>query len=459
MAAWADTGLFLSASSFGSTYAAISFGGDIFITGVAGALYKSIGGTGSFTLVAPAPAPGVDFAVNSWNISDLLVFGGELYGWSTATTYLFKWNGSNAWTQLAKGDLNGGSSKGLGTVGGFIYCCTWARLYRYNGTGSLSTVADYGSGGLQQRGLAIGADGNVYTGTTSGKLYRFKPSDSTSASVAPTLSSEGPVLPILYDSEIYGPTGLSSRLFKWNGSNAWTQLIGSGTSVVGVLSAVVFNGRLYAGFYGGTGGGRLLSYLVADSAWTVDCTAFSSYIYVMEIFVHNSRVYSLALNVAGTTLRLLVTPIPSQTLTGSKIPAQTNARSGVFLRGEIDFSTASIGGINPLEILYPIIPTPVYSRELHKLDAYAYKAFSKPSGDLLYSTLKIRVHSSYIGEFVRYLRTHRRENIKLSTPGIYPFGNNYTISSVYIVSHTKPILEKTQYWRIDITFLQLSGIF
>lgn len=117
-----------------------------------------------------------------------------------------------------------------------------------------------------------------------------------------------------------------------------------------------------------------------------------------------------------------------------------------------------VGYENVLEILYPIVPIPVLSREVHKVDDQQYKVFTKPSADQMYSVLKFRIKDNFKSGFLSFLGSNLAREVILHTPFIYPFGNSYVRSRVYIITYSKPILEKTQYWRMDVTFLQLAGI-
>jgi len=111
-----------------------------------------------------------------------------------------------------------------------------------------------------------------------------------------------------------------------------------------------------------------------------------------------------------------------------------------------------------IEILYPIVPVLVSNIELHKTDSGTYKQFTKPSANQLYSTLKFRINSNSIAAFLFFIKSNRTNIVNLYTPSIYPFGNAFLNSYVYIIGYSKPVLEKPQYWRMDVTFLQVTGI-
>ncbi len=126
--------------------------------------------------------------------------------------------------------------------------------------------------------------------------------------------------------------------------------------------------------------------------------------------------------------------------------------------GVIPITNFSIQGNQYLEILYPIVPVAVRAAEAHQMDDRRYRYIVKPSGDKIFTTLKLRIHSSYMPVFTKFIRDNRTTIVALTTPSLFIFGNPYVKSHVYIVDHTRPVLEKTQLWRIDVTFVQIAGI-
>lgn len=111
-----------------------------------------------------------------------------------------------------------------------------------------------------------------------------------------------------------------------------------------------------------------------------------------------------------------------------------------------------------VEFLYPIIPVPVVNKEIHKTDSKGYKKVTKSEVNQIYSTLKLRIHRNTLSSIVDFIKENRTRIVELSTPGIHPFGNEYTRSMVFIISWTRPIRETQIYWRMDITYLQLQGV-
>lgn len=114
--------------------------------------------------------------------------------------------------------------------------------------------------------------------------------------------------------------------------------------------------------------------------------------------------------------------------------------------------------LDGVEILYPIQPEPVVNKELHRQDNKRWKRVVKSSVNQLYGTLKLRVESDYMASLLSFIKSNKGLVMQLDTPGIYPFGNNYTSSDVYCLGHSKYYRESQTRFRIDVSFLQVAGI-
>jgi len=114
--------------------------------------------------------------------------------------------------------------------------------------------------------------------------------------------------------------------------------------------------------------------------------------------------------------------------------------------------------LNGVEILYPIVPDPAVNKELHRMDDKKWKRVVKSSVNQIYGTLKLRVEVDYMASLLSFIKSNKGLVMQLNTPGLYPFGNNYTESDVYCLGHSKYYRENQTRFRIDVTFLQITGI-
>ena len=106
-------------------------------------------------------------------------------------------------------------------------------------------------------------NGSLYGGTgNSGKLYRWNDTDSW-VEVAGQLGAETHIYSLaVYNGSLYGGTGSGGRLFKWNDVDSWVEVAGQLDAETHIYSLAVYNGSLY----GGTGsGGRLFKWNDVDS--------------------------------------------------------------------------------------------------------------------------------------------------------------------------------------------------
>lgn len=111
-----------------------------------------------------------------------------------------------------------------------------------------------------------------------------------------------------------------------------------------------------------------------------------------------------------------------------------------------------------VEILYPIVSDPILSREISPTDSKNWRVVQKPSGDINQGPLKLRVNISNMSNLLLFIRQNKGIPVDLNTPSVYPFGNNFTVSSVYILGHSRYYKENEVNYRIDISFLQIIGV-
>ena len=109
------------------------------------------------------------------------------------------------------------------------------------------------------------------------------------------------------------------------------------------------------------------------------------------------------------------------------------------------------------EVKYPIIPNHRIDKVVNKTDAGTYGRTVLPA-DLYVDKLRFRVHADEIETMVQYLEDNLLAPVVLNTPGIYPFGQNFTESNVNIRSYGNLSRELPVHYNIDVTFEFVSGI-
>ena len=79
-------------------------------------------------------------------------------------------------------------------------------------------------------------------------LHRVKFRSAAWIEVAPQLNAETYILTLaVYNGKLYGGTGVTGRLFEWNGVNAWTEVAPQLNAQTYIYSLAVYNGKLYGG--------------------------------------------------------------------------------------------------------------------------------------------------------------------------------------------------------------------
>lgn len=164
-------------------------------------------------------------------INDLVELNGEIYGSGQKTDgkgLLLKWNGTDAWILMAERELlaNDFLSK-LAVYNGKIYAGTLreSELWEWDGVSEwILKVADPTPTGSRGIISMIVFEGSLFAGTDVGLLYRFDDVDTwdwvTGAGEANDVNDLA-----IYNGELYAVTQFGGAyLIKWNGTDAWITL-------------------------------------------------------------------------------------------------------------------------------------------------------------------------------------------------------------------------------------------
>jgi hypothetical protein len=273
-----------------------------------------------------ANAPASDTSINS-----LTVFNGKLYGGTSPNGMLLEWNNANAWVQRAtqfgsETSINslvvfdpGSGSKLYGSTGpsgsllvwdnnnqwtrrvnynsiiqsiiafnGNIYCGTsTGRLFIWNSAASKWDKKANCLGSLSAVDSLAVFNNLLYGGTTDGRLFQW---NGTSAWIlkAPQLSGQAINSLTVYNSKLYGGTSPSGSLFEWDGTNTWIQRAGQLNSQTSISSLTVFNSKLY----GGTSpGGHLFEWTTGATIWTERASQLGSETTINALVSFNNKLY------------------------------------------------------------------------------------------------------------------------------------------------------------------------
>ena len=225
-------------------------------------------------------------------ISNLVVLNSEIYGIG-AQGKLLKWNSSNAWVQVAQPYSEYLSNvhymNRLVVFNGNLYTTSshyvlteqyGGKLFRWNGSNAWEQVAAaLGSHSY----AAVVFDGAIY-GTSQGKLFRWNGTDAW-VQVAPALSPANNLLvTCVYDGAIYALPGNNSYLYRWNGTDAWEQVVPS-IGGYDLTKMAVFNNELYAGHYYG----RLFK--LNSGTWEQVAVPLNSQ-YIESLCVYSNNLYA-----------------------------------------------------------------------------------------------------------------------------------------------------------------------
>ena len=252
--------------------------------------------------------------LNTQNISKLCLLNGEIYAGTQNGGRLFKWNGVDAWVQVAP-QLNSQSYiHRLLVWNGEIYGGTYngGRLFKWNGVDAWAQVAPSYSSTTTVWSLIVFNDtlySWVSANTSSGNFLRWNNSNAWVL----VLNRNPYIRPMLVkDNYIYGITTDSSssttaNLCRWPGSGNWELLAGRpSNSESNMYGFCTFNDKIY----GGGGGGRLFEWNGVD-AWVlkleplqitpVDYNNPTGYNMgnIMELLVVGNYMYAVGAGIAG----------------------------------------------------------------------------------------------------------------------------------------------------------------
>ena len=148
------------------------------------------------------------------------------------------------------------------------------------------TIADVGQLGSNIHVFSLAVyDGKLYGGTgTSGKVYRYD--GGTTWTDVGQLGTNIRVLSLaVYDGKLYGGTYDSGRVYRYDGGTTWTDVgqLGSNTYV---YSLAVYDGKLYGGTYDS---GRVYRY-DGGTTWA-DVGQLGSNTYVFSLAVYDGKLY------------------------------------------------------------------------------------------------------------------------------------------------------------------------
>ncbi|MGR3295861.1 MAG: hypothetical protein ACUZ8A_06505 [Candidatus Bathyanammoxibius sp.] len=243
---------------------------DVYVNTDAGAGKTLLSKLSSFTLTvsaANAITASIPQAVGSWSevaptfgaegeIHSMTVFAGELYGSTTSTGLLLKWNGTNAWVEAAA-HLTENRIRSLAVFNGTIYGGTanLGKLYEWNGTNLWVEKAPQLLAQTNIYALAV-HNGKLYGGTSpAGKLFEWNDVNLW-VQRANTLGGSTEVRSLaVHNGKLYGASLTDGRLLEWNDVNAWVQAAPQLNAQI-IHSLEVHNGKLY----GGTGNARLFEW-------------------------------------------------------------------------------------------------------------------------------------------------------------------------------------------------------
>ena len=224
----------------------------------------------------------------------------EIYCGTDPSGKLLKWNGTDAWAEVA-GQLNSQNAiYSLVVLNDELYGGTspGGRLFKYNGTDAWVEVAPLLNSQTIIWSLVV-LNGKIYGGTSPwGKLFEWNGSNAW-VEVAPQLNAQAEIRSlVVLNGKIYGCTYNGGRLFEWNGSNAWVQVAPRLNNLITYCIAV-FNGKIYAGIYN-TG---LLYEWNGSNAWVQVAPQLNSQQSIDSLVVFNSKLYGGAgINLTGGRL-------------------------------------------------------------------------------------------------------------------------------------------------------------
>lgn len=235
-------------------------------------------------------------------IWSMVEYDGDIYGGTGRGGRLFKWNGSDAWTQVAPellaqdDDIRAMvvyNDKIYGATGRYGNYAYEGRLLEWNGVDAWTCVADHWDGSSGKSILSLCVFNNsvdpfpkdrIYAGVSDGGvLLEWNDVDAWVLKTS-GLNSQYHIAGLcVFNNKLYGGTRGGGRLFEWNGTDAWTQVAPQYSDTTNIYSLCVFNNKLYGA------GGRLLEWNGID-AWTEAAPKVYSYTFSLKEF--KGKLYS-----------------------------------------------------------------------------------------------------------------------------------------------------------------------
>ena len=171
-----------------------------------------------------------------------------------------------------------------------IYAGTYSggRLFRWNGTDAWIQVAPTKCGEAYVTSLCIFHDSLYGCASNHGYLFKWNGVDAWD-SLAGKLNNHGLQCLCVYNDKIYGGVDDANggQLFEWNGTNAWVEKAPQLNDQKYIVWMVVFHGKLYGGTYPG---GRLFRWNDVD-AWIQVAPILNGQTYCTSLCIFNDALY------------------------------------------------------------------------------------------------------------------------------------------------------------------------
>jgi hypothetical protein len=224
------------------------------------------------------------------SIYSLTVFnpgsGNKLYGSTGPSGSLLEWDSVNHWTQRVSSSL----IQSMTTFNGNIYCGTsTGRLFVWNSAASRWDMKADTLGSSSTIGALTVFNGKIYGGASDGRLLEWNGVNIWTQK-APQFSGQSIVSLTVFNSKLYAGTSPNGCLFEWDGTNAWTQRAGQLKSQTSINCLAVFNSKLYGGTYASSNGGHLFEWNGVN-AWTERAPQSGTETAINALAVFNNKLY------------------------------------------------------------------------------------------------------------------------------------------------------------------------
>ncbi len=113
--------------------------------------------------------------------------------------------------------------------------------------------------------------------------------------------------------------------------------------------------------------------------------------------------------------------------------------------------------VTGVEFIYPIVPLHDVDRHVNALDSKEFAATTAEANKVR-DLLRFRIDNSNLDALMQFLDLHVASLIELATAGVYPFGQNYTTSNVYLTRYSNLVRESDIRWLLDCEFVFVAGI-